>query len=166
MRHQSLLFFALLGAWIIGMALLPSCGGQDSSESVDDPATKKQTKIATDSSCSDVMNEPKVAPMAVAMRAMLQQAEAMRTYLISDSVQAGARPAWAPMPFERQTPTDSNVITSDFLRRAADYHKAFKLVSQEPTAEHFNALVAQCVQCHESNCPGPIKRINRLKIDI
>ncbi|MFM8960252.1 MAG: hypothetical protein ACKOKH_08325 [Bacteroidota bacterium] len=104
--------------------------------------------------------------MAAAMRAMLLQAETMRAYLVSDSAKSSPPPAWAPMPFEKQTPTDSNVVTPDFLRRASDYHKAFEKVGREPTPEHFNAVVAQCVQCHESNCPGPIKRINRLRIEI
>lgn len=161
MFQKSSVSTAFLLVWVIGLAFLGSCSG--SGEVISDGEQK--TSVPNDASCGDQKAAPKVAPMAVSMRAMLQQAETMRTFLISDSAKTGAPPVWAPMPFEKQTPTDSNVVTPDFLRRAADYHKAFDLVVREPTPDHFNAVVAQCVQCHESNCPGPIKRINRLRID-
>ena len=165
MASKAVVYFILLVIWIAGLALLGSC--TDSGSGLwSKSGGSSEDAITKDTVCSVEPTSPKVAPMAVAMRAMLLQAEAMRAYLISDSALSSPPPAWAPMPFEKQTPTDSNVVTPDFLRRASDYHKAFDRVGREPTPEHFNAVVAQCVQCHESNCPGPIKRINRLRIDI
>lgn len=165
MGQKSFIYTTFIIAWVIGLAILGSCSGPGS-QSGESPDAHTKSVNSEDASCGDEMSAPKVAPMAAAMRAMLQQAEAMRSYVISGSVGNNAKPAWSPMPFEQQTPTDSNIITGDFLRRAAAYHRAFDLVGREPTPDHFNALVAQCVQCHESNCPGPIKRINRLRIDI
>lgn len=163
MNYRSTFYTLLVVTWVTGLAMFGACSGSKSGESSDAQTNSADSKDAT---CEVDMSAPKVAPMAAAMRAMLQQAESMRAYLISDSVGKSARPAWAIMPFEKQTPTDSNVVTADFLRRSADYQRAFDLVGREPTPDHFNAMVAQCVQCHESNCPGPIKRINRLRIEL
>ena len=110
------------------------------------------------------MQEPKVAPMAAAMRAMADQAEAMRAWIVSDSSTRPARPAWATMPFEAQRPTDTSVLVEEFFEKAKAYHEAHRLVGQQPTAQNFDALVARCIACHQSHCPGPLKRINRLMI--
>jgi hypothetical protein len=165
MSQKSFLNTTFIMAWVTGLAMLGACSGSGS-QSGESPGSQTKPAASKDASCGDEMSAPKVAPMAAAMRAMLQQAEAMRSYLISDSAGNGAKPEWTPMPFEKQTPTDSNVVTVDFLNKAANYHRAFDHVGRVATPDHFNALVAQCVQCHESNCPGPIKRINRLRIDI
>ncbi|MFM7589021.1 MAG: hypothetical protein ACKO55_07890 [Bacteroidota bacterium] len=165
MAPKAVVYTVFLAIWVGGLALLGACSDAGSGFWATSK-TPSEDALAEDATCSDELTSPKVAPMAAAMRAMLLQAETMRAYLISDSAQSSPPPAWAPMPFEKQTPTDSNVVTPDFLRRASDYHKAFEKVGREPTPEHFNAVVAQCVQCHESNCPGPIKRINRLRIEI
>ncbi|MBM3914219.1 MAG: hypothetical protein FJ351_07250 [Sphingomonadales bacterium] len=165
MAPKAVVYTVFLAIWVGGLALLGACSDAGSGFWATSKAPSEDA-LAEDATCRDELASPKVAPMAAAMRAMLLQAETMRAYLISDSAQSSPPPAWAPMPFEKQTSTDSNVVTPDFLRRASDYHKAFEKVGREPTPEHFNAVVAQCVQCHESNCPGPIKRINRLRIEI
>jgi hypothetical protein len=101
---------------------------------------------------------------AQAMRAMADQAEAMRAWIVSDSSTRPARPAWAKMPFEAQRPTDTTVLVEEFFEKAKAYHEAHRLVGQQPTAQNFDALVARCIACHQSHCPGPLKRINRLMI--
>jgi len=151
MAPKAVVYTVFLAIWVVGLALLGACSDAGSGFWATSKAPSEDA-LAEDATCSDELTSPKVAPMAAAMRAMF--------------LQGSPPPAWAPMPFEKQTPTDSNVVTPDFLRRASDYHKAFERVGRAPTPEHFNAVVAQCVQCHESNCPGPIKRINRLRIEI
>ena len=124
----------------------------------------KSGESLADSTCAPGMQEPKAAPMAVAMRAMADQAEAMRAWIVSDSSTRPARPAWATMPFEAQRPTDTSVLVEEFFVKAKAYHEAHRLVGQKPTAQNFDALVARCIACHQSHCPGPLKRINRLMI--
>jgi len=124
----------------------------------------KSVEGHADSTCGPGMQEPKAAPMAAAMRAMADQAEAMRAWIVSDSSTRPARPAWAKMPFEAQRPTDTTVLVEEFFEKAQAYHEAHRLVGQQPTAQNFDALVARCIACHQSHCPGPLKRINRLMI--
>jgi hypothetical protein len=124
----------------------------------------KSGENLADSTCGPGMQEPKASPMAAAMRAMADQAEAMRAWIVSDSSNRPARPAWAMMPFEAQRPTDTTVLVEEFFEKAKAYHEAHRLVGQQPTAQHFDALIARCIACHQSHCPGPLKRINRLMI--
>jgi cytochrome c553 len=96
---------------------------------------------------------------------MADQAETMRAWILRDSLNSDAPPSWAAMPFEAQRPTDTSVLTQDFFAAAKAYHVAHQQVRNQPTTANFNALVARCVACHQSHCPGPLKRINRLMID-
>lgn len=132
------------------------------------PTTESQSSTDTaskDSVCSPGLEQPKASPMAAAMRAMADQAETMRAWILRDSLNSDAPPSWAAMPFEKQRPTDTTVLTQDFFAAAKAYHVAHQQVRNQPTTANFNALVARCVACHQSHCPGPLKRINRLMID-
>lgn len=41
---------------------------------------------------------------------------------------------------------------------------SLKLAPQESLPERYNLMVTACVDCHQSFCPGPIKRIKKLYI--
>ena len=146
-------FFCLL---IGGLVLACQSGPQDE-------LTQNGSGLE-DTTCSQGMELPKASPMAAAMRAMAEQAESIRAWIISDSSNRPAQPAWAPMPFETQRPTDTTVLVDAFFEKAKAYHESHRLVGEQPTAKNFDALVSRCIACHQSHCPGPLKRINRLMI--
>ena len=63
-------------------------------------------------------------------------------------------------------PTDSTVKTPEFeafnrllINQAKELQK-----NSEDNVEEFNRLVNRCIDCHQSFCPGPIKKINKLRI--
>ncbi|MFM7496987.1 MAG: hypothetical protein ACKOPP_04600 [Bacteroidota bacterium] len=149
--------FRLSFGLLLGLMLL-ACQNSSKEEQVLKEGTPKDTV------CSPGLEQPKASPMAAAMRAMADQAETMRAWILRDSLNKDARPTWAPMPFETQRPTDTSVLTQDFFEAAKAYQLAHQLVQKQPTKEHFNAFVSRCIACHQSHCPGPLKRINRLKI--
>jgi len=64
-------------------------------------------------------------------------------------------------------PTDANVKTPKFKAYTElMVNEANALFSNEQNKkEGFNNLVDKCVQCHQSFCPGPIKKINKLRIN-
>lgn len=64
------------------------------------------------------------------------------------------------------TPTDAEVKTPEFeAYTKLMIEEANALFSNETNkAEGFNNLVNRCVDCHQSFCPGPIKKINKLII--
>jgi hypothetical protein len=38
-----------------------------------------------------------------------------------------------------------------------------KLSSPEERLDHYNSMVTNCIACHQTLCPGPLVRINKLK---
>lgn len=65
------------------------------------------------------------------------------------------------------TPTDAEVKTPEFeAYTKLMIEEANALFSNETNkAEGFNNLVNRCVDCHQSFCPGPIKKIRKLTIN-
>lgn len=66
------------------------------------------------------------------------------------------------------TPTDSTVKTDEFnafgellINQAKALQEA---TDADAKTEQFNQLVNRCIDCHQMVCPGPIKRIKKLKI--
>lgn len=64
-------------------------------------------------------------------------------------------------------PTDPDVKTPEFKAYTKlMIEEANALFSNETNrAEGFNNLVNRCVECHQSFCPGPIKKIRKLTIN-
>ncbi|MDG1477024.1 MAG: hypothetical protein P8Q14_07755 [Vicingaceae bacterium] len=63
-------------------------------------------------------------------------------------------------------PTDPAVKTAEFNafnKLLVNQAKAIQQNSENQT-EEFNRLVNRCMDCHQSFCPGPIKRIKKLRI--
>lgn len=63
------------------------------------------------------------------------------------------------------TPTDSNVHGEVFNGFAEKMKwQLNNLKTDSNFVFHFNNMVNACVDCHNEFCPGPIKKINKLKI--
>jgi len=103
-------------------------------------------------------------PMAMMMRAIYQQSAEMREW-----VEAG-KPLDSThfrfLDFHQLEPTDSTVLVEVFYKHNQDFKAAFEDLIQagEADKEKYNTLLTKCVSCHEDFCPGPIKRINKLKL--
>ncbi|MCH7401981.1 hypothetical protein ACFOUP_15785 [Belliella kenyensis] len=66
------------------------------------------------------------------------------------------------------TPTDAAVKTEQFNSMAMAYLANLKQLEQSNESnqlENYKSLVSTCLACHSNYCPGPIKRINLLKLD-
>ena len=63
-------------------------------------------------------------------------------------------------------PTDSNVLDADYYMLSDMILKELNDIpeSQDQVVE-FNSMVSACVTCHRNTCPGPIDKINKLKIN-
>ena len=63
--------------------------------------------------------------------------------------------------------TDPDVKTAEFDAFNKSLIIQAKAIQDNPEnqVEQFNRLVSRCVDCHQSFCPGPIKRIKKLRID-
>lgn len=63
-------------------------------------------------------------------------------------------------------PTDASMINAHFGEHAPLYIKAVEQFNAAPSAEHFNAIVTACSQCHQGTCPGPLKRIEKRRVSL
>ena len=66
-------------------------------------------------------------------------------------------------------PTDSVQVSSDeykaFGQTFIAAYNAFQQAGRENIKEHYGVLVQNCMVCHQSTCPGPMRRIENLYFD-
>ena len=109
-------------------------------------------------------NHPK--PMALAMRAMVMNTDSIRAQLLR-----GENPDSSAYPFIRfymVEPTDPAVLEPRFYENARLFHQAYKEFFRHGNegVKYYNSMVGNCVNCHQSYCSGPLKRIKKLFIGI
>ena len=63
-------------------------------------------------------------------------------------------------------PTDASMINAHYEGHAPSYTKAIEQFNASPSAEHFNAIVTACSQCHQGTCPGPLSRIEKRRVPL
>lgn len=103
-------------------------------------------------------------PMALMMRAIYDQSAEMRSWVTEGKALDSS--IFRFMEFHKLEPTDSTVLVEVFYKHNADFKAAFEeLIAAGADKEKYNAMLTQCVSCHEDFCPGPIKRINKLRIE-
>ncbi len=61
-------------------------------------------------------------------------------------------------------PTKPKEIGATFYGFAEGWLLELETFSQDRTIGNYNSLMNACVHCHQSFCPGPIKKIKRLKL--
>ena len=61
-------------------------------------------------------------------------------------------------------PTDSNVLDEAYYSFSSRLESHVNKMESEEAVVEFNSMVKTCVACHKNTCPGPIKKIQALKI--
>lgn len=104
--------------------------------------------------------------LALLMRKMYDDADSIKKF-ITDSA-GNITPEFISELEKIHTaiPTDSTVKTPEFeAYTKLMIDEANKLFSStENKVQGFNQLVNRCIECHQSFCPGPIKKIKKLNI--
>ena len=113
-----------------------------------------------------VVNPNGDSELALLMRQMYLDADSIKQLIVSNEGTISDEFIAELQQVHAAIPTDSTVKTPEF--------KAFNdlLINQakalqentKDRVEGFNQLVARCIDCHQSFCPGPIKRIKKLII--
>jgi len=108
-------------------------------------------------------NDPK--PMALMMRTMANNCDSMRLEINAgkkvDSVK------YPLMPFWTAEPTDSANLVELFYNNASEFEIAYRTLmsNKEHQKENYTAVINSCVNCHNSFCSGPLRRIKKLPLD-
>lgn len=145
---------------IVGMLMIMLCVVISCSD------TSKKGASDSEESCTRPIKDPNhPKPMALMMRNMANYCDSMRLKLNAgvavDSMQ------YPLMPFWSAEPTDSSVLEELFFNNATQFAEAYRLLmsSKDNQKEHYTAVINNCINCHNSYCSGPLKRIRKLPLD-
>jgi hypothetical protein len=129
---------------------------------------KKEAEVKTDSttSCKKPVNPNGDSELAVLMREMMSSASNLR-----EMIKQGNLPEKFPEEFLKihtAKPTDSDTKKASFDNFADNYINNLQTLYHSPKEEltkNYNAVINACASCHSEHCPGPLKAINKLKIE-
>lgn len=123
--------------------------------------TAEKTEVAAKPVTAGKVEDAK--PMALMMRAIYDQSRNMRTEL-----EAGKNldsSLYRFMEFHKLEPTDSTVLVEVFYQHNDKFREAYENLLRSSNKPAYNAMLTACVNCHADFCPGPIKRINKLRFE-
>lgn len=88
-----------------------------------------------------------------------------------ETVAQGGTVEYQPAMFDSMftaTPTDGKIGDSVLFNNLGTMFKqevqGLSTSTPEDLSNHYNLMVTACVNCHRNFCPGPIKRIEKLKL--
>ena len=138
--------------------LLIACNNNVSEDAVQEINETKSTAV------DDHPNED--SELALLMRKMYHDADSIKQLIVNEEGNISQEYIDALERIHTATPTDADVKTPEFSAYTdLMINEANTLFSNETNKKQgFNRLVNRCVECHQSFCPGPIKKINKLKI--
>ena len=124
----------------------------------------REPKAEEEECAMDDPNPNKSSELAILMRKMASHAEKTK-----GEVLAGKLTSTFPEEFRKiftAIPTDSLIKGNHFDEYATGYLKNLEALysGNQDLDAHYNSLVNSCTSCHENTCPGPLVRINKLKI--
>lgn len=158
---------SLFYACFAGIALFIACNTE--TKKTQEPANDHDSLAVADSATSCV-NPSKYPnndkPMALMMRQMADNAQQMKEMIGKGELVEGKK--FPYIRFHLVEPTDPDVLQPQFFENARLFQMAHKdLINapKEKQKELYNAYIRKCINCHESYCSGPLKRIRKLIIE-
>jgi hypothetical protein len=113
------------------------------------------------------LNPNEESELALLMRDMASRLDSEKI-----RVNQGLLPGTYPIAFDKiksAVPTTTKELGTDFinyadlyLKRLNEYHSTNEITLVK---ERYNNLVQSCAGCHQVECPGPLKRIEKMKIN-
>jgi hypothetical protein len=109
----------------------------------------------------------KSSELAVLMRQMWEQSDEMRQALLAGKSIADVRKDFAQL--KTAASTDAGKTESEVYQAMAGmFMERLDKLYENPNADEqiqaYNSVVQSCLQCHQSQCPGPMVRIEKLFI--
>jgi len=129
----------------------------------------KQKEVITDASQVEVSetNPNGDSELALLMRKMFEEGEDIKKLITNNEGNITEEYITELERIHTATPTDADVKTPEFeAYTKLMIDEANLLFSNDSNrVQGFNNLVNRCINCHQSFCPGPIKRIKKLTIN-
>ncbi|MGD1842761.1 MAG: hypothetical protein ACFB0B_17970 [Thermonemataceae bacterium] len=132
--------------------------------------TTAQTQKVTQSVASDTIKAIRFpnddSELALLMREMYTDTEQIRQALLAGKLPPDFREKFAQL--HTATPTDSSTKNPQYEAMGAAFlqHTQRMYAAKEDSTrlQAYGLMVQMCIACHQNQCPGPLKRIQKLTI--
>jgi len=143
----------------IFILLITSCGQ-------DEPVEKETLSIESTEVEVSPINPNGDSELALLMRKMFEEGEDIKALITNNEGNITEEYISELERIHTAIPTDPDVKTPEFeAYTQLMIEEANTLFSNDTNrVQGFNNLVNRCIDCHQSFCPGPIKRIKKLTI--
>ena len=64
-----------------------------------------------------------------------------------------------------QKATDSSFVKPHIKPMSESFAYAIEQFNNEPNPNNYSTIINNCLSCHQLSCPGPVVRINQLKLN-
>ncbi len=135
-------------------------------------ACNSEPKTTTKTVVKKVVKQADISPnkdseLALLMRKMYLDSDSIKELIVAKKGTISDAYISVLEEVHGAIPTDPDVKTPEFDAFNKSLINQAKVLQKKSInqTEEFNRLVNRCIDCHQSFCPGPIKRIKKLRID-
>lgn len=132
--------------YIFSLFLIWSCSN---------PTTEKNSQI--------IIDPNPTSEMAQLMREMTLKLEDIKTAIENNEVLNENQLDFALI--HNQKATDSSFVKPHIKPMSESFAFAIEQFNKEPNSSNYSTIINNCLSCHQLSCPGPVVRINQLKLN-
>lgn len=161
MKHTKFIIPIFIGIFSF---FLFSCNNENCEK---ENCDKEKSSCSTDEVEVSEINPNGDSELALLMRKMFEEGEDIKKLITNNEGNITEEYIAELERIHTATPTDADVKTPEFEAYTnLMIDEANLLFSNDSNrVQGFNNLVNRCINCHQSFCPGPIKRIKKLTIN-
>jgi hypothetical protein len=117
----------------------------------------------TEKSSKVIINPNPTSEMAQLMRDMSLKLEGIKTAIENNEVLDENQLDFALI--HNQKATDSSFVKPHIKPMSESFAYAIEQFNKEPNSSNYSTIINNCLSCHQLSCPGPVVRINQLKLN-
>ena len=119
------------------------------------PTTEKSSQI--------IIDPNPTSEMAQLMRDMTLKLEEIKTAIENKEVLNDNQLDFALI--HNQKATDSSFVKPHIKPMSESFAYAIEQFNKKPNSSNYSTIINNCLSCHQLSCPGPVVRINQLKLN-
>tara|TARA_B100001758_G_scaffold221628_1_gene211095 strand:+ start:2448 stop:2864 length:417 start_codon:yes stop_codon:yes gene_type:complete len=118
----------------------------------------------TSEKSSQIIIDPNpTSEMAQLMRDMTLKLEGIKTAIENNEVLDENQLDFALI--HNQKATDSSFVKPHIKPMSESFAYAIEQFNKDPNSSNYSTIINNCLSCHQLSCPGPVVRINKLKLN-
>ena len=132
--------------YIVSLLLFYNCSN---------PTSEKSSQI--------IIDPNPTSEMAQLMRDMTLKLEGIKTAIENNEVLDENQLDFAII--HNQKATDSSFVKPHIKPMSESFAYAIEQFNKDPNSSNYSTIINNCLSCHQLSCPGPVVRINKLKLN-